>query len=409
MYHGEPELLFYKHDSFQVTEAHRQRASSAVASMQDDRVLKTPNEDLVAEILRGVKLDVPRLAVADAFVDQREGQIPVRDPFRDYGGRGISSATGTIVDLSIPFEGDKDFFFIRPTTFDTAPPHAIVTKEYVIVRVVGRDLSPERVKASLDEAIKDIEKYLNWHRSAIDPFNASLPQIIRNAVEARKAKLLKDRDMVASLGFNLKPRPGAAKTFAAPIKPKRIDSRPAPQSTAPFKPEPALDLETYKQILDTMQNMAGVMERAPSSFEKLGEEGIRQHFLMQLNGSFEGAATGETFNYTGKTDILIRIDGRNIFIAECKFWGGEKAYLETIDQLLGYLSWRDTKAAVVIFNRNKDFSAVVKSMLDATDRHPHKKRGPDKEGETRFRYVFGSPSDHSREIVLTVMAFDVPK
>ena len=409
MYHGEPELLFYKHDSFQVIEAHRQQAGSAVTAIHDDRMLKTPTEDLVAEILRGVQLDVPRLAVAEAFVDQREGQVPVRDQFKDYGGRGVSSVTGTIVELSIPFEGDKDFFFIRPSTFDTAPPRAIVTKEYVIVRVIGRDLNPDQVKASLDGAIADIEKYLGWHRSTADPFNASLPQVIRNAVEARKAKLLKDRDMVASLGFNLKPRPGAAQTFAAPIKPKRIDPRPAPQSTAPFKPEPTLDLETYKQILDIMENMAVVMERAPSSFEALGEEGIRQHFLMQLNGSFQGAASGETFNYTGKTDILIRIDGKNIFIAECKFWGGEKAFLETIDQLLGYLSWRDTKTAVVIFNRNKDFSAVLKTMMEATDKHPHKKRGPEKESETRFRYVFGSPSDHSREVVLTVMAFDVPK
>jgi hypothetical protein len=35
-------------------------------------------------------------------------------------------------------------------------------------------------------------------------------------------------------------------------------------------------------------------------------------------------------------------------------------------------------------------------------------RGPTVEGETRFRYVFGNPSDHNREIVLTVMVFDVP-
>jgi hypothetical protein len=39
--------------------------------------------------------------------------------------------------------------------------------------------------------------------------------------------------------------------------------------------------------------------------------------------------------------------------------------------------------------------------------HLHKKRGPTVETETRFRYVLGNPSDHSREITLTVMAFDV--
>src|SRR5260370_4966399 len=55
----------------------------------------------------------------------------------------------------------------------------------------------------------------------------------------------------------------------------------------------------------------------------MGEEDLRTHFLVQLNGVYEGQATGETFNFEGKTDILIRADGGNIFIAERKFWSGE--------------------------------------------------------------------------------------
>jgi len=77
----------------------------------------------------------------------------------------------------------------------------------------------------------------------------------------------------------------------------------------------------------------------------------------RINGQYEGQATGATFNFEGKTDILLRVDGKNAFIAECKFWTGEKQFLETIDQLLGYLSWRDTKAAILLFNRNQNFSA----------------------------------------------------
>jgi hypothetical protein len=154
--------------------------------------------------------------------------------------------------------------------------------------------------------------------------------------------------------------------------------------------------------------MTLVMERSPTAFVKMNEEDLRQQFLVQLNGHFEGAASGETFNFAGKTDILIRVEDRNIFIAECKFWTGEKAFLETIDQILGYLSWRDTKTAIVLFNRNKGFSDVLKKIVPAAKGHPHYKRGPDVEGETRFRFVFGNPTDHNREVVLTVMAFDVP-
>lgn len=123
-------------------------------------------------------------------------------------------------------------------------------------------------------------------------------------------------------------------------------------STAPFKPEPALVDAEYANILDIVSNMALVMERSPSAFASIDEEDLRQHFLVQLNGQYEGQATGETFNYQGKTDILLRVDGRNIFIAECKYWHGAKSYTQTIDQVLSYVSWRDTKIAVIIFNRN---------------------------------------------------------
>jgi hypothetical protein len=102
------------------------------------------------------------------------------------------------------------------------------------------------------------------------------------------------------------------------------------------------------------------------------------------------------------------VNDKNIFIAECKFWNGEKALVETIDQILGYLSWRDTKAAIILFNRNKGFSEVLAKVQGAANGHPNRKRGPKIESETRFRYVFGNPSDMSREIILTIVAFDVP-
>ena len=108
-------------------------------------------------------------------------------------------------------------------------------------------------------------------------------------------------------------------------------------------------------------------------------------------------------------DILIRVEGENIFIAECKIWRGEKSFTEAIDQLLSYLSWRDTKAAIVVFNRNKCFSDVLQKILNASEAHPLFKSGPTVQGETRFRYVFGQKDDPNREVMLTVLAFDVPQ
>src|SRR5580698_2747092 len=134
---------------------------------------------------------------------------------------------------------------------------------------------------------------------------------------------------------------------------------------------------------------------------------MRSHFLVQLNGAFQGQATGETFNFQGKTDILIRVDGRNIFIGECKFWKGEKAFLATLDQLLSYLSWRDTKTAVIVFNRNADFTTVLSKIAEAVPMHSGFKRDLDKVDESTFHYIFAQPNDTNRELFLTVMAFDI--
>jgi hypothetical protein len=40
--------------------------------------------------------------------------------------------------------------------------------------------------------------------------------------------------------------------------------------------------------------------------------------------------------------------------------------------------------------------------------HQHIKKGPTVEGDTRFRCVFGNPADANREVIVTVLVFDVP-
>lgn len=167
--------------------------------------------------------------------------------------------------------------------------------------------------------------------------------------------------------------------------------------------------DDYEHILKVLQDMAVVMERSPSAFDTLGEEALRSHFLVALNGHYEGAATGETFNYEGKSDILIRVDGRNIFVAECKFWGGPNVLTATIDQLLGYTCWRDTKTAIVIFSRNKNFTKVLEAIPTTVAAHRNFVRECGAAGDTGFRYVFSHRDDPNRELLLTVLAFDVPK
>jgi hypothetical protein len=173
--------------------------------------------------------------------------------------------------------------------------------------------------------------------------------------------------------------------------------------------EPVLSQDNYERILGILQSMSVYIERNPTTFAALDEEGIRDHFLLQLNGHFKGGATGETLNGFGKTDILVRVGDRNIFIAECKFWHGQEKFGEAIDQLLGYLTWHDCKCALLIFNRNKGTTAVAKKMHESmTARKEYKQTlAHDLKGDSR--YLFVKADDSSGEILITTQLFDVPR
>jgi hypothetical protein len=403
--------LFDKHSAHDVVDSQRQSAMKELEEFTETQILTTPTEDLVRYLVDKYKLEAPLLDEDRQHVETQKIKQQIEnhgyDIFSDLVG-GTHTVTINQVILHIPFTGDSQMFSIQPSYCTIPGPMASVEASDLLITVSSDRKDAATIKSQLQAVVSSIKQHLATLAQDIKHLPSQIEVPARSKIETRKQQILASKNLVASLGFPMTKRPNAPTTYVAPEVRRKITPRLPPASTAAFKPEPALDEATYKAILDIMDNMTKVIERSPSAFVDTGEEAIRQHFLVQLNAQFEGQATGETFNASGKTDILIRSEGRNIFIAECKFWRGEKLYLETIDQLLSYLTWRDTKTALVIFNRNKNLSQVLGTIKSVTDKHPHKKSGPAIEGETRFRYIMGNPDDHSREIIMTVMVYDIP-
>jgi hypothetical protein len=384
--------------------------AAEIENVDADRLLNTSVEDLSGYFAAKFKIDVPVLDVENLVVAQREKKIDVsRDPMRMILDRSRPFyVTGNEIEVELPFTGEAEVFKIQPSSYSSNPPRASVDGSVVSFSIVGTNLDADQVRREIDGTVSEIQSYLTNLRSNASGLNSQLHGEARTAIESRRAKLMANRSIVSSLGFKMKERQGAPKTFVAPEVRRKILPVMPPASSIPYKPEPALAAADYEHILGVMRGMTHVMELSPSAFHDVDEEALRSHFLVQLNGHYQGQATGETFNYEGKTDILIRSDGRNIFIAECKFWSGPKGLGETIDQLLGYSSWRDTKTAVVLFNRNRDFSKVLAAIPEAVREHPQFKRELPGSSETTFRYMFANKDDRNRELYLTVMAFDVP-
>lgn len=404
------DYLFTGPDWHSVDRHQRQQMVAEIEKVDPDRLLNTSVDDLALYFSEKYKIDVPILDEENLVVDQREKQIDVsRDQNRYITDRNRPFyVTGSEIEVEIPFTGEAEAFKIRPNPFTLSPPRASVRGNLLTFTIVGTNLEATQVRGEIERTVREVQSYLTNLRANVAGLNGQLQGEARKAIAARRDKLLANRNTVASLGFKMKERQNALKTYVPPEVRKKISPVMPPASSAPYKPEPALGQSDYEHILGVMQDMTHVMELSPSAFHDVDEEALRSHFLVQLNGHYQGQATGETFNYEGKTDILIRSEGRNIFIAECKFWSGPKKLAETIDQLLGYSSWRDTKTAVVVFNRNRDFSKVLAAIPDAVRAHPRYKKDLPGSTETVFRYLFANRDDRNRELYLTVMAFDVP-
>ena len=405
--------LFHTYDLQRTIENHAQGLAKEINSTSENGVLNTSTEDMVKYLTEKWRLDPLAINESGIQMNYGDAQVDVSGDFRRF----LDSSepfyiAGTRFTFYVPFTGDPDLFKCRPSTYSLNPPRATVrSDELVFTYDLPNDLTEDRtskVRDAFQRDLKSIQVHAGRVNADISAFNAALPEDAKKTLNARREKLLQDRELVASIGYPLRRGQNPPPTFVAPDVKRRITPQKPTASSQPFRPEPALGMDDYEHVLSVLSNMVTVMERSPRAFRDMSEEDLRTHFLVQLNGHYEGQATGETFNFEGKTDILIRVDGRNIFIAECKFWTGPTGLTKALNQLLGYTSWRDTKAALLIFNRERNTSTVLKAIARTVREHPNYKAERDAKPETEFRYVFGHRDDVNREITVALLVFDVP-
>ncbi len=402
--------LFVDADLGSVLTGRQRKWSEEMDSLSESRILNTSTEDLCSYFVEKYSVEPLVLDESAIQMDYGDARVDVSQRF-EYGiidRSGPYYITGTRIVFHVPFEGDRELFKCRPSTFKLSSPRADVRGNELVFVYEGTTHDARGIKEQFDRDLSSVQENLGWIASDVDRFNSGIRENVSGQIDQRRTKLFQDREIVADLGFPLRRRSGVPSTYAAPEVKRRIVPKLPPVSSDPSEPDPTLPMNEYEHVLEVISNMAIVMERRPKAFKDMGEEDLREHFLVHLNGQYEGQATGETFNYEGRTDILVRVQGRNIFIAECKFWRGSADLKKAIDQLLGYISWRDTKVALLIFNRDTDMSTVLKNAPEAVQEHPNWKSNCDYDHETGFRYAFTHRDDPGQTITLTVLVFNVP-
>jgi len=245
----------------------------------------------------------------------------------------------------------------------------------------------------------------------IAEINTGLLNTIKIYLSNEKQKHAKENDFFAAI--NIKVNKDAERVFTVPtIKRKTVPLPKVPEGKE-FASEPTMAIKMYNQVIKVIYEAGKSMEKKPSLYIGKNEEGLRDQFLFSLETRFDDVtATGETFNRSGRSDILLRYaqDGTNVFVAECKFWHGGSEYLEAISQLFDrYLTWRDSKVAVVIFVKNKDMIKVLNVIKEETLNHEYAVKKIGEHGESSLSYEFHLPGDEDKTVLLEVMAFHYDK
>lgn len=403
------ELLFYGKDLYALIHAYPKVLQEQVAALNDELLLRSDESDIVDMLVQKMELVAPTLRPRAEWKQSVEDtKMDVSgDPRRDlfYGQGGPLLVPTHKITIEIPYDGDGDLFRFEPSSFDfNRPCGRLKAGSTLSFSIVAEQLDADSIRREIDSIVSRIDKYLGWVRADCQGWNSSLREKVVASVRARKDRLLQQDRLGDILGIRAKDEgKEARKTYTVPSvrRPK-----PCALTASHESRELALSDEDYYYILDVISSLGRDMEKTPATYMDMDEERIRDHFLSTLATHVKGSATRETFNKEGRTDILIPINGKNIFVAECKIWKGERSLEKAIDQTLGYLTWRDTKAALIVFGKNRDFTNVLSTIFASAPRHANHKRTCEWMGESQGRYIFQHKDDPEREVRLAVLAFN---
>ena len=307
------------------------------------------------------------------------------------------------IEIHLPFSSDEELFDVQPST--TYPGHfpmaEIKNNEVVFTIDFFGDLDkPEEVEHKIKKQVTLIKDYANWLNGNIITFNDSLDPEINSGLFERRKKLLQDNVILQKLGVQ---KQVLVSGFVKPLKKVELKIL----EDAGKQIDPSLEMETYEEIISIINSLGVNLERSCQRLRESGEVPLRDTMLMALNSIYPGMVSGETYNKEGKTDIILRYRDRNLFVGECKIWSTEDVFTEGIDQLLSYLTWRDTKTSYIIFSKNKNVKNVITKLKALVESNPNFLTKVKDVSDSCITYKFRLSPQTSSECFLTMHVIDL--
>ena len=331
-----------------------------------------------------------------------------------YGRRNTNIIhEGYRIDVKYSFTGDPRLFFVKPNSFSSRGPlpKLIVDDNQmcVILSYECWNMDPDEFNDDKIRGFDNTIGHLLTINSEVETFNRELKDKIKREFHEIKEECLKENSFFKAI--NVKPHTGLESKLIVPIVKKKLPSKPSIKEES-YTYYPLSADEMYESIIGEINLIGRSWEQLPSIYKGKGEEALRDLFLSHLSVEYKGlAATGETFNKSGKTDICIKDpdSNQNLFIAECKIWNGASLFHKAINQLFDlYLTVRDSKVALIIFVKNREFNSVIETIKKETPKHPYYISSRGQHNDTSFSYTFSLPDDEEQHVKVEIILFHFP-
>lgn len=406
------DLQLYKSDVGIFIENMHQRIRETIHEQSENYILNVGEEQYILSLESNFLIDIPIIERDGVHVDTDEAYVAGSRFPAEYFVESSSTYREEVIVFNLPYSGDISLLRLRPNPFAYLTPTITIdsSEECIIIEIIKFSQTPDEIKKRYEERLRTVLSNYGALKKNLEGYNSGLKEFIRSSFQIRKDQILKSKAFLSSLGVPLKKSADTPGTFsvAKPKLRKKIVVKPVTH-LKDYQPEPTVNEENYHEILKIIDDVGKNFERYPSVYRGKEEEHLRDHILLTLDPNFEfGSASGETFNKTGKTDIQLRYNSSVVFIAECKIWRGEKQFKEGIDQLLSYLTWRDSKTAYIVFVPNKEFSGVLDQIDDLVAGHSNFVQAMPKTYGNWFNYTLNLPVDPNKEIRMGVLLYHIP-
>lgn len=399
--------LFQKYDAMALPRSGENHLREVISQLDDDSVLNMNEDDYINYLIEENTLSVPIVHFEDVRIEPRK--VLVDAEYLPRYWMAEKSVERTVVRYIVPVEGDTDVLNCRPSTWLlSGSGHFHISYGSIYTDILVLEEDAEKVKREYENRKDNLVKMLGFLEKDIKIYNNSLPGVARSLFAGRKEKIKQENSFMAGLGTPTTAQTGSLKTYAVPTVTKRYPQPEQKQSGKNVEElTPVMDMRRYEQILDAIHTVGKMYESFQKVTMGMEEETLRDLFLAQIQTSFKTeSAIGEAFNKSGKTDIMVKHGDGVLFVAECKFWKGKQVLHDAISQLLSYLTWRDTKAALLIFVRDTTMTTAINGVKENISSHENYKSTLTPKGLTWFNYKFTMPNDSDREIYLAVQLFD---